>query len=87
MRYRFAQPSGSRADVRAKGQWQDGRWTIEFARPLQTGHSDDIAFRMDRRYRFGVSRFEIAGRKRNPALEQPDFGRGDVGELLYLVFQ
>lgn len=38
----FAQtPAGSAADVRAKGVWRDGRWTVEFARRLTTGHADD----------------------------------------------
>lgn len=37
-------PEGSRADIRAKGVWREGRWTIEFARPLNTGHPDDIQF-------------------------------------------
>lgn len=87
VRYRFAQPNGSRADIRAKGEWNEGTWTIEFARPLDTGHSDDIHFRIDRSYLFGVSRYEIAGRGRDPTIEQPDFGRGDVGEPLTLIFR
>jgi hypothetical protein len=86
-RYDFSQPSGSRADIRAKGEWKEGSWTIEFARPLDTGHADDIQFRIDGSYLFGVSRYEIAGRKRDPTIEQPDFGRGDVGEPLVLIFR
>src|SRR5256712_3465818 len=38
------QPQGSRADVRAKGTWANGQWTIEFARKRRTGHEDDVAF-------------------------------------------
>ena len=87
LRYAFAQPSGSRADIRAKGEWKEGSWTIEFARPLDTGQSDDVQFRIDRSYLFGVSRYEIAGRRRDPTIEQPDFGRGDVGERLTLIFR
>jgi hypothetical protein len=87
VRYEFAEPSGSRADIRAKGLWRDGAWTIEFARPLDTGHSDDIQFRIDGGYRFGVSRYEIAGRERDPTIEQPDYGAGDVGEILTLTFR
>jgi hypothetical protein len=39
-----AQPArGSRGDVRAKGQWKDGRWTVEMVRRFQTGHPDDLS--------------------------------------------
>jgi ABC-type phosphate/phosphonate transport system substrate-binding protein len=38
-----AQPArGSRGDVRARGQWKDGRWTVEMVRRFQTGHPDDL---------------------------------------------
>ena len=36
-------PTGSIADVGAKGKWQDGFWTLEFKRKLNTGHDDDVA--------------------------------------------
>jgi len=35
------EPSGSAADVRAKGAWADGWWTVELSRALSTGHADD----------------------------------------------
>ena len=35
-------PEGSAADVKAKGTWNSGFWTVEFRRKLNTGHSDDI---------------------------------------------
>lgn len=34
-------PTGSAADVRARGTWAGGRWTVELARALRTGHADD----------------------------------------------
>ncbi|MCG3135519.1 MAG: hypothetical protein HMLKMBBP_03210 [Planctomycetes bacterium] len=34
-------PGGSAADVRAKGAWRNGRWTVELARRLATGQPDD----------------------------------------------
>jgi hypothetical protein len=34
----------SAGDIRAKGAWKDGSWTVEFARKLDTGHADDAAF-------------------------------------------
>jgi hypothetical protein len=37
--------SGSRKDVEAKGIWLEGFWTLELARALDTGSTDDIVFR------------------------------------------
>lgn len=86
-RYTLRSPQFSRADVKAKGMWQDGRWTIEFARALDTGNGDDVNFLpIDRSYEFGVSRYEIAGRPQE-ASEQPFFGSGDITEILILEFQ
>lgn len=85
-KYSHNPPVGSRADIRAKGNWRDGRWTIEFARKLATGQPDDIQFEKSKRYEFGVSRYEIAGRRRNPKLAEPNYGAGDVGEKLVLRF-
>lgn len=79
-------PSGSRADIQARGKWADGRWTIEFSRPLQTGMADDIQFIPRGKYLFGVSRYEIAGRKPDAGLTQPRYGSGDVSEPLFLEF-
>jgi hypothetical protein len=79
-------PKGSRADVRAKGVWKDGRWTIEFSRKLVTGHTDDVAFDRRRAYLFGVAKFEIAGRPVNPKLDQPYFGAGEITQMLRLTF-
>lgn len=42
---RLARPSGSAADVAAKGLWASGRWAVEFARDLDTTHADDVVFR------------------------------------------
>ncbi|MCU7921589.1 MAG: hypothetical protein KZQ88_02700 [Candidatus Thiodiazotropha sp. (ex Dulcina madagascariensis)] len=84
--YDIDQPEGSRGDIRAKGSWQKGFWRVEFARKLDTGHADDIIFLSGERYQFGVSRYEIAGRKPDPSLEIPLFGSGEVGERLILRF-
>ena len=85
--YRYQTPTGSRADVRAKGQWREGLWTVEFSRKRVTDHADDLQFRWPGRYLFGVSRFEIAGRPPNPQLEEPYYGAGDVSEQLELVIE
>lgn len=86
-RYTSRQPQSSRADVKAKGVWKDGRWTIEFARDLITGNDDDVNFQnLDTSYGFGVSRYEIAGRPPEKNSEQPLFGSGDITEMLTLEF-
>jgi hypothetical protein len=85
-RYTFNKPTGSRNDVKAKGTWQDGRWTIEFGRKLITGNQDDIQFTPAQKYLFGVSRYEIAGRKPNTKLSNPLYGAGDINEKLWLEF-
>ncbi len=86
-RFSYRAPSGSRADIRAKGFWRDGRWTVEFGRKMFTGHADDIQFEIGGSYRFGVSRFEIAGRKPDPRLDEPLFGSGEIDEVLTLSFE
>ncbi len=80
-------PTGSRADIKAKGVWSDGRWTLEFGRALNTGNNDDIQFDRSKTYLFGVSRYEIAGRDPDPGASQPLFGCGDVSEVLTLKFE
>lgn len=85
-RFELQTPGGSRADVEAKGQWENGLWTIELSRRLDTGHSDDVTFHPTRGYWFGVSRFEMAGRRIDPRLEQPAFGCGEMGEQIELRF-
>jgi hypothetical protein len=56
--YKTQKPDGSGADVRAKGVWRSGWWTVEWSRKLDTGHSDDTAFVVGKGYGFaiGVSR-------------------------------
>jgi len=85
-KYKFSIPEGSRADIKAKGFWHDGTWTIEFQRALNTGHRDDLQFKTTKNYFFGVSRYEIAGRNVNKNIEEPKFGAGDINELIKLIF-
>jgi hypothetical protein len=85
--FSFRKPEGSRADIRAKGVWKEGKWTIEFARKLKTGHNDDISFNLRGKYQFGVSIYEIAGRKKNPNVDKPFFGSGEISEHLTLIFK
>lgn len=37
--------SGSIADVKAKGLWKGGFWTLELSRQLDTGNADDVRFK------------------------------------------
>jgi len=41
--YVTGSPSGSAADIQARGVWNDGLWTVEFGRKLSTGYKDDTA--------------------------------------------
>lgn len=85
-RYIPQQPTMSRSDVKAKGIWENGKWTIEFRRDLNTDHHDDVQFTTGRKFLFAVSRYEIAGRKANNELSAPLYGTGDVNEPLWLEF-
>ncbi|MBI5675845.1 MAG: hypothetical protein HZC48_08500 [Nitrospirae bacterium] len=81
-------PTGSRADIKAKGLWKAGFWTIEFARKLNTGHTDDIQFSPSsgKKYLFGIS---IAGLYGEPIDKTAPhwYGQGRISENLYLVFK
>ncbi len=81
------QPEGSRADIDARGQWRAGYWVVEFSRKLDTRNGDDVVIGMNSRQQFGVSRYEIAGRKVDPEIEIPQYGSGETGENLFLVLQ
>lgn len=52
---------GSAADVRAKGVWRDGRWTLELERKLSTGHPDDAAFAPGRAIKMAAATFDRTG--------------------------
>jgi hypothetical protein len=54
-------PTGSAADVRAKGAWAVGWWTFELARKLDTGHTDDTPFDPKRAYKMAVSPHDRPG--------------------------
>ncbi len=53
--------SGDRGDVAVAMHWQDGMWTLEFARKLVTGSEFDVQFKdMKKPYAFGVAVFDNA---------------------------
>ena len=53
--YAIKEPTGSGADVRAKGKWENGYWTVELLRKLNTGYPDDTAFDPARTYAMAVA--------------------------------
>jgi len=54
-------PTGSAADMRAKGTWSNGQWTLELSRKLDTGHEDDTSFDIRRTYGMAVGVFDETG--------------------------
>jgi len=56
-RYIARTPSGSLADVTAKGSWRDGFWTVEFSRRLSTGDPVDVLFAPGREIFFFLAVF------------------------------
>ena len=52
---------GSVADVKAKGVWSDGKWTLEMSRKLNTGNSDDVAFSSGQMAVGGIAIFDHSG--------------------------
>ena len=83
-RYALRQPQGSRGDIRAKGQWQDGAWTIEFARRLDTGRPDDIVLIPGGVYLFAVSCYTMAAGTSLEVSTQPLYKLGDAFDRLLL---
>jgi hypothetical protein len=81
-------PEGSRADVHAKGIWNGGFQTIEFARALNTGHDDDLQFdpAAGKTYLFGVSIFSLYGERLETSTPNL-YGMGRISEPLQLKFQ
>ena len=52
-------PTGTRADVDAKGLWNTGTWGLEIRRKLVTGDVNDVQFDdLTRQYAFGVAIFD-----------------------------
>ena len=87
-RFEPATPEGSRGDIEAKGSWNKGFWTIEFARKFNTGHDDDVQFdpKSDKTYLFGVSIYSLYGRPL--VMDQPNrYGMGRISDPMELVFE
>lgn len=63
-------PSGSVSDVRARGRWAVGKWSLEFARKLDTGHADDLAFVVGRKVLGQIAVFN-RGADENKSVSEP----------------
>ena len=77
-------PEGSRADVRGNGCWQNGKWTLELERKLDTGH-DDIVFEVGGRYLFAACCYEMSATGMDSRWNQPLYRTGDAFDRLILV--
>ena len=80
------QPSGSRGDVRAKGVWAKGQWTIEFGRKLKTGHDDDLALVPGATHLFAVACYAMALDTPHQEWSRPLYRTGDAFDRLLLAF-
>jgi hypothetical protein len=49
------------ADVKAKGVWQNGKWTVVMSRKLETGYDDDTQFNTRKKYPFSLAVFDNSG--------------------------
>jgi hypothetical protein len=59
--YLAGTPTGSAADVKAKGTWANGAWTLELERKLDTGNADDTKFEVGRTYKMAVGAHDRTG--------------------------
>jgi hypothetical protein len=51
---------GSFADVKTKGGWANGKWTVMMSRKLETGNDDDVQFNTRKKYPFALAVFDNA---------------------------
>lgn len=56
--YEAVEPTGSCADVKAKGEWKDKTWTLELSRAVDTKNKDDVTFKTDKELPFAASIFD-----------------------------
>lgn len=72
-------PKGSIADVRAKGVWRDGRWFLELARKLNTGHADDAVISAKGAIEIAVAAFNGVDGRHHSVSEQMTLQTGGRG--------
>lgn len=59
--YVLSRADGSRGDVDAADSWASGTWTLEMRRALNTGDTNDVAFKEGDTYAFAVGVFNNSG--------------------------
>lgn len=52
--------SGSIADIKAKGVWKNGMWTLELKRKLNTSHGDDAVFRIGKKIKGAIAVYDAS---------------------------
>jgi hypothetical protein len=58
LRFEPQKPTGSSADVAARGAWKDNQWTLEMGRKLDTKAADDVKFAPKKEMLFAVGIFD-----------------------------
>jgi len=48
-------------DVKTKGVWKNGKWTVMMSRKLKTGNDDDVQYNTRKKYSFGIGVFDNSG--------------------------
>jgi len=56
--FEINEPTESQADIRAKGQWNEGIWVLEIRRALETGHDDDVLIGAAKKSKFAIAVFD-----------------------------
>lgn len=54
-------PEGSRSDIKAVSRYANGSWSVILYRKLDTGHDDDVAFNLRKKYNFTMALFDDSG--------------------------
>jgi hypothetical protein len=66
----LSNPSGSVADVSARGVWKAGYWNLEFSRKLNTGNADDLSLRSGLKAAGQIAVFN-RGSSENKSISEP----------------
>ncbi len=48
------------SDIKTKGVWKDGKWTVIMSRKLNTGNDDDVQYNTRKKYPFAIAIFDNA---------------------------
>ena len=66
-------PSGSIADIKAKGVWANGKWTLELERAMNTGNPDDVVFQKGKAVKGAIAVFNRSGDEKHNISETLTF--------------